>query len=64
MTVPELLTTAEVAELLRCTSQTVLNHVRAGRLSPAQKLPTSTGTYLFHRADAEALLSPEPSEAG
>lgn len=56
----ELLTTAQAAELLGRRRQTIRNYVQSGRLVPAQKLPASTGTYLFRRADVEALLpSPE-----
>lgn len=56
----DLLTTAQAADLLGVRTQTVINHVNAGRLVPVTKLPTSTGTYLFNPTDVEALLSPEP----
>lgn len=54
LVVPETspLTTAQVARRLDVTTQTVINHVKAGRL-PATKLPASTGTYLFDIADVE-----------
>lgn len=48
------LTTAQVAEQLGCTAQTVINHVKAGRLVPVGKLPTPTGTYLFDASTVEA----------
>lgn len=42
-----LLTTAEVAARVGRTRTTVIEWVKAGRLKPTRKLPTSTGAYLF-----------------
>lgn len=53
---PMLLTTEEVAEVLRVHIGTVTKWVRQGRLA-AVTLPG--GTYRFHRADIERLLSGE-----
>lgn len=50
-----LLSTAEVAARLGCTTATVRNYVAAGRLKPAQKVPTPTGTYLFTEAAVRRL---------
>ena len=53
----ELLSTREVAALLGAHVATVSRWVAQGRLSPAMKLPGTTGAYLFRRADVEAKLS-------
>ena len=60
----DLLTTAEVAARLGCRTQTVLNHVARGILVPVGKLPTSTGTYLFHTADVDRLIAESTSRTG
>lgn len=54
-----LLTTSQVARKLGRTTTTVLNHVKAGRLQPAVKLPTETGAYLFDPAEVERYLQAE-----
>ena len=57
MTQNGLVTAAQVAAKYGVTSRTVNRWVHAGRLTPAQKLPTPTGAYLFHAADVEALAN-------
>ena len=52
---PDLLTTAQVANLLGKSVRTVNRMAEAGNLPPAIKVPGKTGAYLFHRADAERL---------
>jgi excisionase family DNA binding protein len=42
---PPLVTTAELASLMRCTRQTILNWVKAGKLSPAVSVG---GTHRFY----------------
>ena len=56
---PMLLTTDEVAEVLRVHIGTVTKWVRQGRLV-AVTLPG--GTYRFHRADIERILGQEPEQ--
>lgn len=55
---PDLLSTAEVADLRRVHVRTVHRWVATGRLTPALKLPGGTGAYLFNRSDVEALAEP------
>lgn len=54
---PDLITTAEVAEQLGCDVRTVHRMVRTGRLTPRQKLPGRTGSYVFDASDVDALLA-------
>lgn len=54
---PELVTTAEVADRLGCDVRTVHRMVRTGRLTPVQKLPGRTGSYVFSPADIDALAA-------
>lgn len=62
MTNPDLLTTAEVAALLRVTEATVTSWVRDRKL-PALTLPGGKG-YRFRRTDVDALLAPsDPADA-
>lgn len=49
------MTTAEVADALQVHRKTVLRYVAARRLTPIQKLPGTTGAFLFRRQDVEAL---------
>ena len=63
MTQHGLMTAAEVAARFGVTARTINRWVHAGRLIPIQKLPTSTGAYLFRAADVEALAA-ERAEAG
>ncbi len=51
---PELMTTAEVAVMLRSTPKTIRRAIQAGRL-PAQKL--WDGNWRVRRADVEALIA-------
>ena len=51
------LTAAEVADALQVHRKTVLRYVAARRLTPTQKLPGTTGAFLFRRQDVEALRS-------
>ena len=57
MTQHGLMTAAEVAARYGVTARTVNRWVHAGRLTPAQKLPTPTGAYLFKASDVEALAA-------
>jgi excisionase family DNA binding protein len=52
---PDLLSTAEVAQLLGCRVNTVNRWVRIGRLTPAVSLAGRTGARLFRRADVDQL---------
>lgn len=52
----ELMTTAEVAKALHKDTRTIQRWAKAGRL-PSRKLSAATGTYVFDRADVEALLA-------
>jgi hypothetical protein len=58
-----LLTTAEVARKAERTVTTVLNHVKAGRLQYAMKLPTGTGAYLFEPDEVDRWLAGETEAA-
>ena len=51
----QLLTTAEVAEILGKSTATVKRMALAGELPHALKLPGDTGAYLFHPKDVERL---------
>jgi excisionase family DNA binding protein len=55
----ELLTTAEVARMLRVSRSTVTRYVRLGQLK-AIRLPS--GYLRFRRRDVEALLADEDSD--
>lgn len=59
----DLLTTIDVAELAKCSPDTVRRWVDEGLLTPVLRLPG--GAYRFERADVLALLTPttEPTEA-
>lgn len=50
----DLITTAQVAELLGITVAWANKQAKAGRLPVAQKLPGDTGAYLFRREDIDA----------
>lgn len=61
-----LISTTEAAAILGLERSTVVRWVWAGRLSPSMKVAGATGTYLFHRADVEALIPeahPRPEKA-
>lgn len=49
----ELLTTAQVAETLDKTVQTINRYVREGRLTATMQLPGDNGARLFHPAEIE-----------
>lgn len=53
----ELLTTAEVAEMLDVDVRTVSRWVNAGRLSPAVQAPGLRGARLFHPTDVARLAA-------
>ena len=52
---PDLLTTAQAAEIVGRSVPTVNRWAAEGILTPAQKLPGLRGAYLFRRSDVEAL---------
>jgi excisionase family DNA binding protein len=55
---PTLIGTTETAKLLGKSPRTVHRLVQAGRLRPAMVAPGGyVGTFLFDRADVEALVS-------
>lgn len=59
---PELLTTTEVAELLRVTPSTVIRWVESGKLPGIRA--GAGAHWRFRRADVEQLLTPvTPDEA-
>ena len=62
ITEPELITTAQAAEVSGKNWRTIIRLVERGRLEPAQKLPGLRGAYLFRLADIEALAA-EPASA-
>lgn len=53
----DLISTTEVARLLGIDRSGVIKRVKAGDLSPVQKLPGRTGAYLFRRSDVEAVAA-------
>lgn len=53
----DLLSTAEVAEMLGILPRSVAQRVQRGTLMPALKLPGQTGAYLFDRDEIEALAA-------
>lgn len=59
----DLLTSTQAGAILGRSARTVQRLAESGALTPAQKLPGPNGAYLFRRADVEALLAPEPTEA-
>jgi excisionase family DNA binding protein len=62
--VPDLIGTAEAAQVLGIDRSTLSRWTKDGRITPALQLPAHKGAYLYHRADVEALLEPdEPEEA-
>lgn len=57
-TTPQLIGTAEVAQILGKSPRTVHRMVKAGLLTPVMTAPGGfAGTYLFDRADIEALAA-------
>lgn len=61
----DLLTTAQVAEILGTSVPTVNRLALKGKLPAAHKLPGPTGAYLFHRTTVDAYIASRtpPSEA-
>ena len=57
---PELLTTAEVAAIVREHQKTVARRIRAGQI-PACRLPGHRGHYLVSRTDLDAYLAGLPA---
>lgn len=53
----DLLGTTEAAERLGLSVRTIHRLVARGHLSPATKLPGSTGAYLFAAADVDTLAA-------
>jgi predicted DNA-binding transcriptional regulator AlpA len=53
----EILSTAQVAELIGKSARTVARMAEAGTLRPIHQLPGRNGAYLFLRGDVEALLA-------
>lgn len=51
----ELVTAAEAAATLKCTTRTITRYADAGTLPTARKLPGRTGARLFHRSDVDRL---------
>lgn len=52
----EMLSTAQACALLGVDRSTLTRWVKAGRIQPAVKLPTSNGAYLFNASDVDSLL--------
>jgi excisionase family DNA binding protein len=53
MTQSDTITTAQAAEILRCSPRTIARMVEGGRLVPALKFPGKNGGYLFSPAEIE-----------
>lgn len=53
----DLITTREASELLDESVRQTIRRVERGNLTPAKKLPGIRGSYLFKRADIDALES-------
>lgn len=56
MSADQLLTSTDVAAMLRCSARTVLRMAEDGRLPVVQKFPGQRGANLFHRKDIERYL--------
>lgn len=54
----DLITTREAADILEEGVRQTIRRVERGNLTPAKKLPGIRGSYLFNRADIDALSSP------
>lgn len=52
----DVLSTVEVAQLMRVDARTVARKARSGTI-PARKLPGRTGAYVFDRATIEQLIA-------
>jgi excisionase family DNA binding protein len=53
MTESDTITTAQAAEILRCSRRTIARMAEDGRLDPLLKFPGWRGGYLFTRAEVE-----------
>lgn len=53
MPVPDLLGTVEAAAVIGVQRSTLSHWIAKGRISPAMKLPGTTGALLFERAEVE-----------
>ena len=53
------LSTTEVAAEFGVDRSVIVRRVKAGQLTPVQKLPGHTGAYLFDRAAVQALVETE-----
>ncbi len=61
--IPQLMTTAEVAEQCGGVSvKTVIRWVESGALTPAQKLPGLRGAYVFHPAEVARFKAERDAE--
>lgn len=49
----DLIGTAEAAKMLDIDRSSLVRRVRSGSIEPFQKLPATTGAYLFDRAEIE-----------
>jgi len=58
----ELITTREASELIRESVRQTIRRVERGQLTPAKKLPGLRGSYLFDRADIDALSTSNTPE--
>lgn len=61
--VPDLITTAQAAEILGVTISTINRDVLLGRLTAHQKLPGRTGAYLFDRKVIEKAAAAREARA-
>lgn len=58
----DLLTTREASEILGEGVRQTIRRVERGNLAPAKKLPGLRGSYLFDRADIDALSTSNTPE--
>lgn len=56
-----LITTTQAAEVLNIDRRTVWHKIKAGKIKPVYKHP-GNGTYLFDRAEIEALAEAEGAQ--
>lgn len=54
---------AETCQILSVHPATLLRWIKAGRLTPAHKLPGDNGAYLFSRADVEKVAAERAEQA-
>jgi predicted site-specific integrase-resolvase len=53
----DLIGSTESCRILKIHPATLGRWVKTGKITPAHKLPTKNGAYLFRRADIEALAA-------